>query len=225
MKQAEVWPGAERRYPKSDHPGKHTLDRIREEIISFSKSIPSEANVLDFGCGEMPYYPFFKEKANEYIGIDISDSPEKNSNINTIIRQGEALPYPDSYFNAVISTQVFEHLEDMDFYAKELGRVLKKDGQMFVSAPFVWDFHPYPKDYWRISEDGYRKIFKNFSEIDFSHDSNSFQCILQSFGLLLARRGVRVRIIYIVINYIISKIDHKKGDNMLPANIFVRLRK
>jgi SAM-dependent methyltransferase len=225
MNKKEVWPGAERRYPKRNHPCKYTLDRIREEIIIFSKAVPPEAKILDFGCGEMPYRPFFKEQSAEYIGIDIGDSPEKNSNINTIIRQGEALPYPDGYFDAAISTQVFEHLEDVEFYAKELGRVLKKDGQMFVSAPFVWDFHPYPKDYWRISEDGYRKIFKNFSEIDFSHDTNSFQCLLQSFSLLLNRKNIKFRLIYIVINYIISKIDYRKGDNKLPANIFVRLRK
>jgi len=219
------WPGEERRYPKKDHPCKYTLDRIREEVILFSKTLSDNSKILDFGCGEKPYYPFLKAKSAEYIGIDIEDSPEKNADVNLTIQQGERIPFPDDYFDAIISTQAFEHIENIWFYAEELERVLKKNGNALVSSAFSWDYHPYPKDYWRITEDGYRVLFKNFSKIDFDYDTNSLQTILQSLGLLLARKEMKYKFIYRALNYIISKKNHRKGDKKFPANIFVHLKK
>jgi SAM-dependent methyltransferase len=225
MKKDQNWPGEERRYPKEDHPCKYTLDRIREEVILFSKNLPENSKIIDFGCGEKPYYPFLEEKSAEYIGIDIEDSPEKNKSVNITIKQGEKIPFPDDYFDALISTQVFEHIEDIWFYAKELERVLKKNGNALISSAFSWDYHPYPKDYWRITEDGYRVLFSNFSEIDFVYDTNSLQTILQSLNLLFARREMRYRFIYRMLNYIIAKMNYRKGDKKFPSNIFVHLKK
>lgn len=201
------------------------MDRIREEVISFAKKIPDKSIILDFGCGEKPYYPFFEEKAKEYIGVDIEESPERSQSTDITVRQGEKLPFPDDYFDVIISTQVFEHIENLRFYAKELERVLKKDGYALISSAFSWDYHPYPKDYWRITEDGYRSLFKNFSHIEFNYDTNSFQTILQSINLLMARKGKKCKIAYRLINSIIGRIDHRKGDKKLPANIFVYLKK
>lgn len=219
------WPGKERRYPSWDNPCKYTLDRIKEEIVEFSQKIPRNSRLLDFGCGEKPYYPFFKERVKEYIGVDIEETPEKNSKINITIKQGDKLPFPNEHFDVVISTQVFEHIEDLSLYAKELRRVLKNNGLMLISAAFAWDYHPYPKDYWRISEDGYRILFNNFSEINIIHDTNSVQTILQSFNLLMARKKVSWKFPYEAVNFLISLINYRNGDKNLPANIFVYLRK
>jgi SAM-dependent methyltransferase len=219
------WPGRERRNPAKHNPGKFTLDRIREEIIKFSKYLPNNAIILDFGCGEKPYYLFFKDLAKEYIGLDIENSPEKNKNINIIIKQGNKLPFPDEYFDAIISTEVFEHIENIWFYAEELKRVLKINGRAIISAPFTWDYHPYPNDYWRISEDGWHSLFKGFREISFVYDTNTLQTILQSTNLLMLRKGIKCKLIYRFMNYVVSKINYKKGDRNLPSNIFVYLKK
>lgn len=225
MEKKYDWPGKERRYPDKYNPCKYTLDRIIEEIIKFSGKLSKDAIILDFGCGEKPYYPFFKDIAKEYIGIDITASPEKNSNINILIKEGDRLPFSDEYFDAIISTEVFEHIENIRFYAEELKRVLKKEGKMLICAPFFWDYHPYPHDYWRISEDGWKSLFKGFAEISFIHDANTWQSILQAVNLLMIRKNVKYKFCYSFINHIISKIDYTKGDKKLPANIFVYLKK
>ena len=219
------WPGKERRNPSWDNPCKYTLDRIREEVISFGKNLNPNSVILDFGCGEKPYYPLLREKSKRYVGVDISDSPERNPNMNIIIKPGEKIPYPSNYFDAIICTQVFEHIENINFYSKELTRVLKPSGQALISSAFSWDYHPYPHDYWRITEDGYRHIFKNFTEIKFKYDTNSLQTIIQSLNLLLARKGVKFRSLFFFINFILSRINFEKGDGKFPANIFVYLKK
>lgn len=211
--------------PENTDPCKYTLDRIREEIIIWSQDLPEQAVILDFGCGEKPYYPLFQEKAKEYIGLDIQDSPEKSHNMNVVIQQGDRLPFSDEYFDAILSTQVLEHVEDLYFYVSELKRVLKKDGRIFLSTPFSWDYHPHPKDYWRISEDGYRFLFKDFASIHISYDTNTKQTLLQSTALWWNRIGVKSKILYRLINYFLSKIDYQKGDKKLPSTLFVSLQK
>lgn len=65
MSDLENWQGRERRYPDLYNPCKYTLDRIRDEIEIFANSLNDNSKVLDFGCGEKPYYPFFENKAKE----------------------------------------------------------------------------------------------------------------------------------------------------------------
>jgi SAM-dependent methyltransferase len=225
MKTGRSWPGEHRRFPASHEACKYTLDRIREEVIAFAKKLPEKSIILDFGCGEKPYYPFFEKKTKEYIGVDIEESPERSQGTDIVIKQGEKLPFSDEHFDAIVSTQVFEHIRDLKFYSEELKRVLKKKGKMLISSAFAWDFHPYPKDYWRITEDGYRHLFKNFSHIEFFYDTNSLQTVLQSVNLLLARKQVERKFLYRFINSIVRRMDHRRGDKKFPANIFVYLEK
>lgn len=227
MTDLEELPGKERRKPDKKNPYKFTLDRIREAVEKFSEEIPKDSVILDFGCGERPYCPLLKDKAKQYVGLDIDVSPETNNSINFSIKEGERLPFKNDYFDVVISTQVLEHIKDLNFYVAELKRVLKKDGYMLITAAFSWDFHPYPRDYWRITKDGYNFLFDGFSEIRFDHDTNSLQTAIQSLNILLGRKYdfKRFTLVMRVINFFISKINYKKGDDKLPGNIFVYLRK
>ncbi|MDC0940527.1 methyltransferase domain-containing protein, partial [Candidatus Pelagibacter sp.] len=54
------------------------------------------------------------------------------------------LPYPDKSFDFINSSQVLEHVEDIDFYYREAARVLKDDGICFFSFPHrlqIYDSH------------------------------------------------------------------------------------
>jgi SAM-dependent methyltransferase len=220
----------DRAFPRMSNPCKYTLDRIREELTLFEKLLPDQACILDFGCGGKPYEHLFSMRSKKYIGVDLQESPEYNpSTVDLMLRPGEGLPFPDEYFDAIISTQVFEHLYDIHYYANELKRVLKSGGIAFISAAFAWDYHPYPNDYWRISKDGYRMLFKEFSEIHFSYDLNTIQNLIQSMNLLISRRltinKMINKLIYYLLNFVISRFDYNKGDNDMPGNIFVFLKK
>ena len=47
----------------------------------------------------------------------------------------EKMPFEDASFDGVLSTQVFEHIEDDKAAASEVARVLKKGGHFLVSTP------------------------------------------------------------------------------------------
>lgn len=46
-----------------------------------------------------------------------------------------SLPFADEHFDAVISLEVIEHMDDVRAYLRELKRVLKRGGRIVVSTP------------------------------------------------------------------------------------------
>ena len=225
------WPGKERREPEIYSPAYPTLTRI---VDCLKKEIEGEffEKVLDFGCGEKPYFPFFEGKFKEYIGVDISDSPVQNKSADYTIKQGERLSFAENSFDFILSTQVFEHLENPQIYANELYRVLKGGKTAFISAAFCWEFHPYPNDYWRITPDAYKALFKNFSSIEIIPDLDTLSSLMQNFNLLFSRRFIgkypkMTKIFTKFLNKIIVKRfrKSKQKDFLLPGNYFIYLKK
>jgi SAM-dependent methyltransferase len=47
----------------------------------------------------------------------------------------EALPFPDDFFDIVISFQVIEHVQSVEISLKEIYRTLKKDGIAYMEIP------------------------------------------------------------------------------------------
>jgi len=98
----------------------------------------------------MPYRKLIE--CQEYIGVDYGEETSSRSDI--IYIKSAELPFPDEHFDSIISTQVFEHVVELDTTIRELVRVLKKGGHIFVSVPFVWRYHPHPYDMRRFTAPG-----------------------------------------------------------------------
>jgi SAM-dependent methyltransferase len=67
------------------------------------------------------------------------------------------VPAPDDAFDAVVSTQVLEHVADPALYLREANRVLKPGGRLLLSTHGTFPYHPDPDDYWRWTGAGLRK--------------------------------------------------------------------
>ena len=91
--------------------------------------------LLDIGCGNKPYFQFFKNKVSEYIGCDIVQSSE---NLVDYICPANKLPFEDNSFDTIFSTQVMEHVADFHGMASESFRVLRKNGYGIFTMPFSW---------------------------------------------------------------------------------------
>lgn len=103
--------------------------------------IPPESIILDSGCGD-GYGAFLLSKyVKKVIGIDldretISRARQNYSgNIRFDLYEGVRLPYEKSVFDIVTSFQVIEHVEDVDLYLREIKRVLKPGGRLFITTP------------------------------------------------------------------------------------------
>ena len=73
---------------------------------------------------------------------------------------GKHIPAEDSSFDWIVASEVFEHVFNPDEFLAEACRVLKPEGGLLMTAPFVWDEHEQPCDYARYSSFGLKFIIE-----------------------------------------------------------------
>ena len=54
---------------------------------------------------------------------------------------GENLPYPDNWFDSVISVNALDHVDDFQAVAKEMIRVVKTGGRIVFEVEYHQRFH------------------------------------------------------------------------------------
>jgi SAM-dependent methyltransferase len=116
----------------------------------FSRFLKPGMKVYDVGCGDKPFQKFLDGKVESYIGVDIEDGFYDASHID-LVGSAYAVPAPDGAADAVISSQVLEHLERPEDALKEASRLLRPDGFLFISFPFLYPIHALPNDYLRYT--------------------------------------------------------------------------
>lgn len=101
------------------------------------KALKPGAKVLDIGCGDAIFAELMPEF--EWYGVDIN-----TEKANGRIKEGWLIshdlmqtPYPlvTGYFDAVVCSEVLEHLWDLRIVHKEAKRLLKRDGTYIISTP------------------------------------------------------------------------------------------
>ena len=95
----------------------------------------------------------------EYIGIDMEDGPGVDAIVD--LTQGTGT-LPKAHFDLAICCSVIEHVRRPWVFAEHLTSLVKPGGQLYISAPWVWRYHPYPDDYWRFSWRGVEELFPGF---------------------------------------------------------------
>lgn len=109
-------------------------------------------SVLDYGCADLPYRHFFPNEV-VYVGADLPGNPTATLSL----APDGTVPAADGSFDAVMSTQVLEHVADPGVYLAEAFRVLRPGGRMLLSTHGVFTYHPDPVDLWRWTGEGLRR--------------------------------------------------------------------
>ena len=115
---------------------------------------------LDVGCGQKPYQHLFD--VTEYIGLEIDTSENHLHKKADYFYDGDTFPFIDETFDSLISNQVFEHVFQPDKFLSEVNRVLKPNGILLITVPFVWDEHEQPVDYARYSSFGLKYLLEQY---------------------------------------------------------------
>ena len=103
------------------------------------------ATVLDVGCGTGALLKLFSGvgEINGY-GIDIaekmiSEARKKCPGMSFHIARCDNMPFEDSAFDVVVSCMAFHHYDNKKGFAKEVARVLKPGGILYIADPrFPW---------------------------------------------------------------------------------------
>jgi len=107
----------------------------------FTKDFVKDKITLDAGCGEGYGTYYLSKYCKKIIGIDISREAIEYAkrtyyaeNLEFQVMDLRKLEFQKSYFDAVISFAVIEHIKEYKVYISELCRVMKKDGICIISA-------------------------------------------------------------------------------------------
>ncbi len=118
---------------------------ILKELALFSEDlIKIDQNVLEIGCGTGGFLVSAVKTYSHVIGIDIAlrwlivarkRLEESGKKVPLICCCAEYLPFPDGFFNLVVTAATLEHTRDQSRVISESYRVLQDRGILFLSTP------------------------------------------------------------------------------------------
>lgn len=121
--------------------------------------------VLDVGCGSGFAQASIEAAGLAYFGCDMGlHGPETSAQLFWC--DGTRLAVRSNALAGVICLEVAEHVADVDALLHEIQRVLRPGGAAFVSIPFAQPLHEEPRDFWRWTEHGLRKVFVDIGFTD-----------------------------------------------------------
>lgn len=131
--------------------------------------------VYDLGCGIRPYEQDVLHKCDQYIGVDWGNTHHKLK-ANIISDLNKPLPIESNSADLVTSFQVLEHLSEPQIFLNEAYRILKNNGEIFLTVPFQWWMHEAPYDYFRYTRYGLKYLFEKagFRDIEIKANSGFF---------------------------------------------------
>ena len=95
------------------------LKRTSINFVNSTLSKNTNWKILDIGCG-------YRANKNATIIADIQDLSNHYKGKKFIKINGKNLPFKDKEFDFVIASHVIEHVEDFEFFMKELERISTK---------------------------------------------------------------------------------------------------
>ncbi|MEP7269492.1 MAG: class I SAM-dependent methyltransferase [Saprospiraceae bacterium] len=154
------------------------------------KRIPEGNSILDAGAGECQFKKFCghlkytSQDFAQYHGvgnIGLHTSTWDNSKID-IISDITSIPLPDQSVDAVLCTEVFEHIPNPGLAIQEFSRLIRPGGHLIITAPFTSLTHFAPYHFATgLSRFFYEKYLpeNNFDILEIDFNGNYFEFVAQ----------------------------------------------
>lgn len=143
---------------------------LREKIIrSLEKNNLREQKILDISCGAGEILEELNRKGFKNLySVDVDDYRKnffsKHKKINLSY---EKLPFKENYFDVIICTEAFEHYENPFHVAREISRVLKPLGTLYLTVPSILNI--WERLYFLLFAEFFRYPFKGNHLVPFTN--------------------------------------------------------
>jgi SAM-dependent methyltransferase len=154
-------------------------DSILRFVADAARRMAPGERVVDVGAGDAPYRELFAHV--EYVTVDWAESVHEDAYGSDVIASADALPLEDAQFDAALLTQVLEHVPEPGRVLRELFRVVRPGGRIFVTAPLAWELHEAPRDFYRYTRFGLEHLASGagFEQVDVTARTDSFTTLGQ----------------------------------------------
>lgn len=152
-----IFPPNPRAFMSEEQQTEHEVVKASETMGAYLAELGSrthELDVLDFGCGWGGETLWLADRVHSVCGVDIDKNAVAQarkaceasavSNCRFEWSEDGRLPFADASFDAVLSTDTFEHVMALDQAFREIFRVLKPAGSLLSRfAPLFYSPHGY----------------------------------------------------------------------------------
>lgn len=140
---------------------------MQGSILDFLKDVilPAEISgkrVIEVGSMDVNGSPrplFTVHSPREYIGVDFREGPgvDKVCNADNLVAT-----FGPASFEVVVSTEMLEHTPNWKASVFNMKQVLAPEGLLFITTRSPgFEYHGYPHDYWRFTQQHFRAIFRD----------------------------------------------------------------
>lgn len=146
-------------------------------------------NVLDIGCGRQKLKNTIEKKGLSYTSLDHPTIYKRQRSIilPDILANIESIPLPNNSYDSILLLMVLAHLPDPESGLKEIYRILKRGGKVFISTVENYPAHDLPDDYFRYRLSGIISLCKKagFKVLDSSSWGNIWQVTAVNFNTFI----------------------------------------
>jgi len=125
------------------------------------------------------------------------------------------LPLKSNSVDALICIALLEHVEEPQQAVKEMFRVLKPGGYLYIYVPFLYYYHPMPGyygDFYRFTLDGLKYMTRDFSHVELQNVRGAFETVMNLLPFFSKRSGI--------FNFV-DRLFHKEGSKQTSGyNVF-----
>lgn len=207
-------------------------DSRREEWVRRSLAdISNGFTILDAGAGQQRYRPYcshlnyVSQDFCQYMGNDNNaglHSAEWNTKNIDLVSDITNIPIQDSSFEAILCTEVLEHVPDPIDAIREFYRLLKPNGILIVTVPFCSLTHMAPYHFFS----GFNKYFFEhhlpkigFDVLEISPNGDFNEFLAQEIRRIPSLYPKPSLMMSVSVGYLLRFLSKSKGRNLISNDL------
>lgn len=121
----------------------------------YTVAIPGhvDGKLIDLGCGAAPLQGAYKDLCDSFDLLDV-ESRLGSGALTYKCSLNEPLPVESNTYDVALLSDVLEHLSDPEVALQEIFRILKPQGTLIATVPFMYGIHEEPADFNRFTRFG-----------------------------------------------------------------------
>jgi len=127
------------------------FNRLRRDawVAEKARGLPPGTRILDVGAGPCRYRPLFahcRYEAQDFAQFTPTDDSYRDWKYGTLdyVCDATAIPVEDGSFDAVLCTEVLEHVPEPIEVIREMARITRPGGAALITAPHLMGAHQEP---------------------------------------------------------------------------------
>jgi len=228
------------------------LDKIKSLFKKYERFYSFLVNLISPVCPTTDLKKFLKRYVNpldkDSIVLNLGSG---NTNISDLVSNIDIfaynnvdlicditkLPFKDNSVDIIINLAVLEHIQNPQAVVDEIYRVLKPSeggGIVYSYFPFIAGFHASPYDFFRVTKEGMKELFKNFDVMEIKPGcgpTSGFLWIFQEWLAITLSFGIKplyylLFFIFMLTTFPLKFLDillihHPKAENIASGFIFI----